>query len=674
MADSMVPRWLTILIFVLLAIALAVGLYARLAGFGGRSLAVDEYYFVSSVDNLLARGLPEFATGGYYLRGITLQYVTAASALLFGGGGVGDSAAYRLPVLLFGLGAIILNVFYLRRFARWHLIAAVTIALLVSSWQVEFDRFLRMYSALQFVTLVFFITLHRSLTGPAATQGGPARYLPHLAAVLAVLTHSLALFLVPFLFLGLLLPDYRPRLGGLAARVRYGLAGTAVLIFSLALSRTDSRAIGVAEARFPEGFVSPLVNDGPLWLPELPFFHLATSPLMHLAVVLGAVGVVGLVLALLARRLRGIGIADFYVVALILFTAAHLFLPAALIAMILFFRYQVHRVADQPTRRLAGIALAILIAIGWLIYATLDQGWLSAFGADAGPVRGFRLAFFGWPNLYRSVLLPWSLELPWLGLLAFFSIFYILATLARRPLGEIALHPAMVALYTLMCFGVFNTLYPTTRYAYFIYPFLLTAIVLTIDDVAGRLAPRQLRAALSVAVFLGLFAIAGDFHPRHLMATASADVTYRSGPFAPYAATWYPRRDAAGAARYALETVPADAPVVVVDLLPASHYLRREHAVYLFREDEEFYNNSRRGGTVDLWANRPLLSEPGALCRYAGAAGEIWLLIEPDTAKARQLLEAAFGARQTARETVFTGHGGSTAVVRVTLGPGACPP
>ncbi len=58
--------------------AIAIGVYSRFSGLGVWPLTTDEYFIVRSVDNILQHGIPEFNCGGYYMRGLTLQYLIAS--------------------------------------------------------------------------------------------------------------------------------------------------------------------------------------------------------------------------------------------------------------------------------------------------------------------------------------------------------------------------------------------------------------------------------------------------------------------------------------------------------------------------------------------------------------------------------------------------------------------
>src|SRR5690242_12601219 len=67
----------------ILFLAMVWSLFVRFNGLGSRPLAVDEYFSATAVRYVLDKGVAEFPTGGYYLRGLPLQYLQAGSVLLF---------------------------------------------------------------------------------------------------------------------------------------------------------------------------------------------------------------------------------------------------------------------------------------------------------------------------------------------------------------------------------------------------------------------------------------------------------------------------------------------------------------------------------------------------------------------------------------------------------------
>jgi 4-amino-4-deoxy-L-arabinose transferase-like glycosyltransferase len=124
-------------------------LLVRFDGLGSRPLVDDEYFFVTSVEYILEKGVPEFPTGGYYVRGLPLQYLQAASVHVFGDNEFG----HRLPNALFGVLTLILVFFYARIFLPGPLAVTCVAMLAVSAWEIEFGRFARMYAPFQCVTV-----------------------------------------------------------------------------------------------------------------------------------------------------------------------------------------------------------------------------------------------------------------------------------------------------------------------------------------------------------------------------------------------------------------------------------------------------------------------------------------------------------------------------------------
>src|ERR1700752_753364 len=195
-ADSITTRSLDRLWYVgaggTLAIALALGMYGRLRGLGDYALAVEEYYFIQGVKAILKHGIPSLDTGDVYMRGLFPQYLTALSILVFGDNGF----AYRLPAALFSMATVPLAYIYGKRLFGMAGGVALTVFLLISAWEIEFGRFARMYSALQFATLLFFVAIDKACDN----RRPPWVYLPHVVVILALYTHEFGIFLTPFLF------------------------------------------------------------------------------------------------------------------------------------------------------------------------------------------------------------------------------------------------------------------------------------------------------------------------------------------------------------------------------------------------------------------------------------------------------------------------------------------
>jgi len=472
----------------LLAAAVIIGLFGRLHGLGDRSLAIDEFYSVRGIEYILDKGVPEFPTGGYYVRGPLYQYIVAGSAWLFGESGF----AYRLPSALFSLLSVVLGYLYARRFVGEATAIAVAVALLVSSWHIEFARFIRMYALLQCATLLFLIALDG-----AYFRGRPElRYTPHLAVVLACLSHKLGVLLVPLLFLPLLPGATVVHLSTWAERCRFAVLGMLAAAVGVFATRFDFRNLGVVE-RLPDTYdvAAPLSSDH--WVPAFPFWELHPDPETNLLVLLGlfAAGLVGLLAV--KWRTSAVRTADLYLFAFAVGMVLHWFALALIALVVLVFRYRVHRPETQPRRTYVVLAGGLLIGLAWLAYAfvvperLLIPEVVERWGIERGDagldvtLRALWTSFFGWPELYHHILRPFALELPLVGLLVLAALLASLVLHGRAPLAVLVGHPAFIVVYTMAFFAIFRH-HSTTRYWFHLYPVLLCLIGLALTELLAR--------------------------------------------------------------------------------------------------------------------------------------------------------------------------------------------
>jgi hypothetical protein len=654
--------------WILVGIAILAGLIARFHGLGERPLAVDEYYFLVSVESIIENGVPEPPGGGYYVRGLPLQYLTALSVAA----SAEPEFGLRLPTVLLGLLVPLVGFFYGRRLQGPELGFSLAVVLLVSSWSVEFSHFGRMYMAFQLLTLLFLLALHGVLDGRAK---GANRYLPQLWGVLAFLTHSLGIFLFPLLALPFLLRRGREQLGGRRDVLGYTAATLATGLAVVTYYRTPFRNMGVEE-RFPDGATGLASGVGVLRLPAFPFWNIGSSDAATLALALGAICAVGLIHQTTrvfgGRPRSGLTFALMSLVA----AAGHQLILAVALALIALFRYRIHQEPQRSRAAIATVGAAALISGAWvaltvwLTFGLESRDWLEA--ASAGTFRsGVYGVLLGWPQIADPIVRPWFREMPVLAVLLGLGVAYQLIRNLRQPIDVIARNPATVVAYIAICFGTFDSLYDRTRYSFFIYPVALAALFLTIQDVAGRLMassrlsrPGFRSGTWVVAVCIGIFALTEDFSPRHLLNTQHPDVVYRLGSFEHRAATWYSRQDFASPGRFVNERSRPDDAVVVINLPPTSYYVDRPHAVYIRRGDDRFRNVSRAAGTVDYWSGQRLLSLPEELARYLDGRSRSWVIQrshDPDGSP----LEAVISSGPYTATRAFRGADGRIEVVLV---------
>jgi Dolichyl-phosphate-mannose-protein mannosyltransferase len=652
----------------LILVAVWLGISARFMGLNLLQLAEDEYYFVRGVQSILEHGVPLFATGGYYVHGLLAQYATAASVVILGEGGF----AYRVPAVLFSLGSVVLLYIYSRRFLETIPAGLVCAMLLVSAWHIEFARFIRMYSQFQFFTLLFLIVFDKTFFEGRWRW----RYLPHVVAILAFLTHSLGLLLLPLLFLPLVLADMRRRFLTWASIFWFAFLTTVTVVFCCSFVKFDFLRQGVSNP-LPEGYVFPLPSSSQFRVPEFPFWSISDDALLNLIFFLA---VCALVVAVLAARHyfdRRVTVTDVILALLVITALFHMFVVSFGLVLLLIFRYQFYRLDVQPRRSYVMLYAAFVIGASWIAHALLSTEWVNlAGGGERILFKTLGRTFFGWPDFYHPVFVPWFKELPTLGLIAFAGLAYQIATRIKDPPSLLLRNPAFIVCYIALCFGVLRSEYPSTRYAFFIYPLILLVVALSTLEFFGKISQvfqRYERSSVQAWVALGclgLFICAEDFNFRQITNISSERVRFRLGDFQRYTNTWYFRADYESPAKFVAAAANDDhaTRIIVVGLAPISYYLSRSHALYYDRNGRLFYNISRIGGTVDLWSNQRLLSTAKELQAYTQCSTRV-LIIQSKSEKRSLELDDIWKNRLLRAERAYNSIDGRIEVIAVQLRP-----
>lgn len=669
-------RWTVGLAFVVVLLALAAGVFARVAGLGVRPLAVDEYYFLLSVEAIFESGSPLLPGGGYYVRALPLQYLTAAIIQLVGEPHLG----LRIPSVLLGLATPIAAYYYGARLRGAWLGAALAVVLLVSSWEIEFSQFGRMYQAFQLLTVLFAISLHDVMHGAT----GARRYLPHLWVALAFLIHSLGIFLLPLLFLPLFTRRSRERTWEWASAIRYLAAGAALSALVFIYEGFNFRNLGVTD-RFPADYATA-GGGWPLFLPAFPFWSVGSIPLINLAFVLGALCAVGVGLWVLRGTRWRVSTPELVGALMVLAALLHQLLFVGVLGFLLVARYGAGPLRGPGWARTLAAAAA-LISAGWLAFAIWltygagDRAWLSA--ANVPVFRdGIRRVFFGWPEVYLPVIKPWSAEMPLLSALLLAGLGVQAVRLVRQPLREWGRGPLVVIGFALVCLGTFDSGLHATRYAYFLYPLALAVLFLSLHDIVfavrrrigGVDAPIRRLSAYIVGAGVVLFAFTEDFGLDHIRNVAGDEVSYRIGAHAGREATWYIREDYRTPAELLNSAPPRGREgIIAADVPPVSYYLERDHAAFYPLGSLRFRNVSREAGTVDFWTGSTLLSTPEDLRAFVAGLERVWVLRRADRWEPVFDIEETWGDRVRNVESVYAGRDGRVEVVRVDLSPGRAP-
>ncbi|MGB7737817.1 MAG: glycosyltransferase family 39 protein, partial [Steroidobacteraceae bacterium] len=509
-----------LLIYLVTAAALLFGLWARFKGLGTWPLIADEYYIARSVQNILKVGLPEYACGGYYTRGLIFQYVVA----LLQAGGMSAELSGRLIAAVSSLVALP-AVYLLGVRVHGRTVGLIAVAVLaVSTWEVDIARFGRMYAPFQAVFAWYLVYFIRYTVDREARALWPMLIL----SIAGFFTWEGGIFL---LAANLLPPFIRSPAGAFAARDVRFLAFAAILVaLAYFFMQIPFRTLGTEP--FPAGFVTDIAQTPEASYPAL-FEMSASGPAriitMLVLVVLGiaVIGAARWIWSLRPGWPGALGMVAALGCALAgQFSAVAFILAILLLGGMLDWRELRTRAALPFTIAVAGSAVA------WTTALLRNPSLLSAIEAPWGESsRALLVAYelLRFPDFVGVVALPWARSAPSLGA----TLFVLIALASLRVIGRERQQPAglqvtLVLLVSLLAAAsLSNPPRFETRYVFFLYPAAVVIAVAMVAEAVKRWLRNEVALAVAtLAIVAAGLALTGDFQPRRLLAIDSAAMNF----------------------------------------------------------------------------------------------------------------------------------------------------
>jgi len=642
--------WILWALALLTGCCLIAGILARFAGLGRWPLTVDEYYVAQSVQNILREGIPHYACGGLYVRGLALQYVSAGLQLA----GLSAELAPRLVAALSSLLALP-AVYLLGRRVGARDIGLLAVAILaISVWETEVARFGRMYAPFQAVFVWYLVcflayTLDRSRRALVGML---------VLSVLGVLVWEGGVFLA---LANLLPPFIRKPSGRFEARDWKYLAGCALLVLpSYWLATADLRTRG-AEPTLPADYQEPAATAlSRLDSANLPLSSLHLHPMWALAVLLPVLLALFAVVRLArayAGSLRAAAGTDALAPPQALGALALLGCSAALgcalmaqfgLAFALVLLMGLLCILPWPAlfrREMWPFHAAILLSLVlWIGFGLSTPDWhapgLNRLHVDF--LLGYEFVRF--PDVVRQIAAPWGHSVPVLSaaLLVLIGAACIHACMLPAETG--AAERVLLALLVIfvLAAGASHPPRQETRYVFFLYPLAIVLATMSVSRIAHELfGARRLAAAATVVLALLGFALTEDFRPRHLWNIDTEAVTFRIGMPPREAAHYQERSDIRSAARWLAAHASPGRDIVINSFPGVDFYYPHADFYYMEESDPRFESWSCRRGRLERWSNLPLLHSVGALQSELASGRRVWLVLE--TSRLPQL-ESAFAA------------------------------
>lgn len=584
--------------------------WIRAPGLGKWCLGIDEFFFSQSVTFILDNGLPRFPDGGYYVRGIGLQYLSTIPLLLL----ENRALAARLLPLAFGILSIPLYYLLARKFLSPASAAVCSLLLLFSSWHIEFSRFARMYAPFQFFLFLFIYLLYSGYYENKENAKAGA----WIVAFLSVLFYEGSIFLPVFFVFVIATRDH----GDMKQKMLQAGAIILLLAANYIAHGFSYGSIGVFDPMPPEAasYLYPSDTDFPIHFPDITlFFALWKSPVYYVPfIALFIIGGIGILAWKAKQETDKMNL--FLLAVLLLFALIHQFGMVILTASV-FFILRKDSLSEYSTayRGVGFFFLASLLF--WICIAY----WSGNFEK----INGYLV---GYPAFKYKIYMEFVDVVPIWGLI----LVVILACSIGKSLlsrNQRTIEPLLaIVILSLTLVAVLKTpvYVHTTRYCFPFYPLIFIVGMFELESWQMHRATagtHPVRKYALLAIPLLLMSLTEDYHIRHILDASSKEINFRMGKYARYAGHWYPRADTRGPVAF-VDNVYKIGDVVVLDDPPMSPYLSKPYINYINLADVRIPYESRKAGKEEMWTGKPLIYEEEQLAEAVpdNPENSLWLV------------------------------------------------
>ncbi len=609
--------------WVVISLSVLIGTIIRFKGLGTWSLALDEYYIIKSSEYILEHGLPQFPNGGYYIRGILLQYMIAPLLSL----GVKAELAGRIYTVIASLITIPALYLIAKRVGNQLIATLVVVIFSLSIWEIEFARFARMYTPFQ---AIFTWYIYFALKDYLDQSFKNYKWLLLLSAI-SFLLYEGSIFLAVFNFVPFVLNR----------KIKIGyIFGALVTFFGSAFFNLfDFRNLNSNPILPPEYFNS--IKSG-----------LASSPI-KIPKVLMLFAFDGLMSSLLTLTLISINMFLFYkllselkkknfwsIVSISVLIILALLNQFGLFLLIFFILVFWNLIDITSSRKKVILLLGIIFMMNliyWLGFGLLSSNWYSLFDdfssySTLGISKRLLVGFLNYPDNYYT-LFNYFKTLPFLTIFSVvFSLLLFLYLIIWRSNDRGIKFLIGALIFVSLLATIPTLLYQETRYTFFAVPLLIIVVNYSLFVLIKlMLKNRNLIIIFSFAfISFSAFIYSNDFNLYHLTNIDADDINYRMIYNNSIKKHLYRRWDIETPVNYVKDNMAED-DIIIINENSQEYYLPKvDYYSFDFRH-QAFIALSVEGGTKERWSNTKLLNNNKDLINLIETRkSTIWFLVFPE--------------------------------------------
>ncbi len=617
-----------------LILVVFLGLWFRIKGLGKWPLAVDEFYIVKSIENILKYGIPKFEAGGFYERGLIYQYITAFLIFI----GIKTELAARIIPVISNI-LVLPPIFLLaKKISGKFLAFSITVLFCFSLWEVEFARFARMYAPFQALYIWYVYFLYRVVIEKRTEKW---KWLIIISFV-SIFVYEGSVFLLSLNFI--------PFIWSRKIKIYYFLTSIFLFVLNYLYIRTNFRTFGNSEILPIEVKNYVLSQPGGGGLIKIPNMLITTfndNYFYWLAFTLVLVAT----LFLLIKIYKNVKL---NILTKILFTSVVgvTLLNQFGLAIIFLVCYSLLswiniKTIEQSSKKYIGIIFSLHLSF-WLVYCFFSNSWYQFFDnfepqSILAIIKKIFILFFNYSGSY-SIFWLFYVTIPILAFVVILFFGYgIFSIISNNPNDNnkerfiyFVLTISLLMPITLISGG-------STRYFFFAYPILLMLVIFSFEKflLYIKLRGKVKHIAFSVGLIL-LLSISEDYSFRHLVNIDAEEVNFRINYNYQKTRHYYPRYDVRTPAETINKHVQAN-DLVIINEINLEYYLNKLDYVFIDYKSRRFPILSTLEGTRERWTSAKLIYKISDLQKMLTEPKQtIWFMVHKKVYIQQPLIEMDF--------------------------------
>jgi hypothetical protein len=567
-------------------------------GLGKWPLAIDEYYTVISSENILKYGLPKWDLGGYYMRSLITNYLTAGLFLT----GLKVEFASRLIPVFSNMLAIIPLYLLTKRISNKFIATILVVVFCFSVWEIEFARFARMYALFQAVFLLYMYFLYDFVM----EKNHKSQKWLFIISFISIFVHEGGIFLV--------LLNFLPLFWNKKIVIPHLIISLVILIASFYYLTFDFWNLNVYNSLpfgYPTGYEDGISPHG---LIKKPIFLLQTIPgygIWQYLIIIPIVFTVFCFYKIIKTPQENL-LSIFILFVLIIASILNL-LGLLLILAICFFLVDWLKLDYIKHKEFKYFLISVFIFfIFWVSYS-LTTNVLYLLYPDftkTGLInllkRTFRL-LFNYPDIFY-IIQKYYMAIPVFTLFALGTLSYGLFYSIKKNLQF--LNQRLLFLTIILCslmVMLISTNYNDTRYTFFLFPIVLMLILISVNTLIDSIIKKGLKSKIIFIFTILIFLfVSEDFSFYHILNIDKREVNFRTIYNEDREAHYFWRSDVEAVAKIINKEAKED-DIIIVNDGNIAYYLKRTDYFLEDYRTYEFDGVSIEKGVRERWTSLPLI-------------------------------------------------------------------